>query len=82
MKSTKDIQDALFKELDSISNGSGDVKKAKLVTKIASQLIYASRIEIENKRIELELSKSTDEVKEYMKRDFSNIQSIKIGSAK
>ena len=82
MQSTKSLQDMLFKELESISSGNGDLKKAKVVSKISSQIIYAARIEIENKRIELELSKSTEEVKEYMKKDFSNIQSIKLGNAK
>lgn len=82
MKSTKDLQDLLFKELESIANGNGDLKKAKVVSKISSQIIYATRLELENKRIELEIGKSTDEVKEYVKKDFSNIQSIKMGGTK
>lgn len=82
MKSTKSLQDLLFKELESISSGKGDLKKAKVVSKISSQIIYSTRLELENKRIELEIAKSSEEVKEYVKKDFSNIQSIKIGSIK
>ena len=80
MKTTKDLQDILFKELESLSIGDGDLKKAKAMTKISAQLIYAGRIELENKRIQLELSKSNEDVKEFMKKDFSNIQSIKVGN--
>ena len=78
MKSTKSIRDILFNELDEVAKG-GDIKKAKVVAKLSSQAIYATRVELENKKIELELAKSDDKVKAWMDKDFSTIQNIKMG---
>jgi len=77
MKTTSDMKAALYEQIELLSNGSGDTNVAKTIAKVASQAIYATRIELENKRLELELAKSTKKVKKWMEKDFSNIQNIK-----
>lgn len=79
MKTTTDIRDILFEQMDKINKQKGDIEEAKVITDLSAQAIYATRVEIENKKLELELGKSTDEVKKWMSRDFSDIQNIKIG---
>lgn len=79
MQTTTDIRDILMKQIEEISSGKGDLKVAKAVSELSAQAIYATRLELENKRTELELGKSTEEVKKWMSRDFSNIQNIKVG---
>lgn len=78
MKSTMDIRDILFQQMDKINNGKGDIEEAKTITELSAQAIYATRVEVENKKLELELGKATEEVKKWMSRDFSNIQDIKM----
>ena len=80
MKDTRELQDILFAQMNELVNGDGDIKKAKAITKLASQAIYITRLEVENKRLELEVSKSNEDVKKWMEKDFSNIQNIKVGS--
>ena len=79
MKTTRDLQEILFSQMKELSNGKGDIKKAKAITGLASQAIYTTRLEIENKRLELEISKSNASVKKWMEKDFSTIQNIKVG---
>lgn len=56
---TSKVRDILLKELDDLMSGKADVKHAKAVSKVSAQAIYASRIELENKRIEAKLMKDT-----------------------
>lgn len=81
MNSTKDIRDILFKQMEILVNGKtdkDDIAKARTVCDMASQIVYSTRVEVENKKIELELAKSDKEVKKWLERDFSNIQDIKL----
>lgn len=43
----KDIRDVLMKEIDSLISGKTDIKQARAVTKLASQVIYKDRLAIE-----------------------------------
>ena len=61
MKTTQDVREILMTELSGLMDGSVDAEHAKAVVGIASQAIYATRIELENKRIETELHIKTDE---------------------
>ncbi len=57
---TKNIRDALMKELSDLMDGKADVRHAKAVAKVSAQAIYATRVELENKRMEIELHLNTD----------------------
>lgn len=80
MKTTTTIRDLLFKEMEDLANGKSDIKKAKAMTKISAQIIYSTRLEIENKKIEVEIAKANKEVQNWMKKDFSKIQNIQVGA--
>lgn len=73
---TTEIKDGLIKQIEAVNNGE-DIEKARVICDLSAQAIYATRIELENKRLELELGKSDDEVKSWMDRDFSKIPNIK-----
>lgn len=73
---TTEIRENLIKQIEAVNNG-GDIEKARVVCDLSAQAIYATRVELENKRLELELGKSTEDVKSWMDRDFSKIQNIK-----
>jgi len=78
MKDTEQLRELLFAEIDNLKNGKSDNKKAKIISDIATQIIYTTRLEVENKRLELDLSKQNEEVKKWMDKDFSSIQKIKV----
>lgn len=59
--STKKIRNVLMKELDDLMSGKAELEHAQAVTKVAAQAIYATRIELENKRMEVALEINTDE---------------------
>jgi len=59
----------LFKQLEGIQDGSVDLKEARVVVKTASQIVYSSRLDIENKRIEMQLMKT-------MTRNKKNIDGV------
>lgn len=82
MKSTTDIQELLLKEMKELASGKGDISKAKAMAELSAQAIYVTRVELENKRLELELGRSNEEVKKWMDKDFSKIQNIKVGETK
>lgn len=73
---TTEIRENLIKQIEAVNNG-GDIETARVVCDLSAQAIYATRVELENKRLELELGKSTEDVKSWMDRDFSKIQNIK-----
>jgi len=58
---TKAVREILMKELNDLMDGKVDNKHAKAVSNIAGQAIYATRLEIENKRIEVDLHLNTEE---------------------
>ena len=61
MKNTKDIREVLMGELDALMSGKVDTEHARTVTDLAAQSIYATRLELENKRLEVSLQINTDE---------------------
>ena len=77
MEDTSSIRKMLLKQIEDVVNGEANIEEARVVCDLSSQLIYTTRLELENKRLELELGKSDNEVKKWMERDFSNIQTIK-----
>lgn len=77
MTSTTEIREILLDQLRELSKGGKDLDKARAISELSAQAIYSTRIELENKRLELELSKSSETVKKWMDRDFSSIQNIK-----
>ena len=58
---TQNIRKVLMKELNDLMDGKVDAAHAEAVSKVASQAIYSTRVELENKRIEAELHMNTDE---------------------
>jgi len=66
---TKTLREMLFKQLEGIQDGSVDLKEARVVVKTASQIVYSSRLDIENKRIEMQLMKT-------MTRNKKNIDGV------
>ena len=61
--STEDIRQILMNELDSLIKGNSDTKRATAVAKISAQAIYATRVELENKRIEVDIGKNLGKVR-------------------
>lgn len=61
MENTSDLKRVLLGEIDALIKGESSPKRANGVSKLASQIIYACRVEIENKREEINLSKLTGE---------------------
>ena len=52
-KNTSNLREILFSELESLREGKSTENRAHAVSKLASQIIYASRLELENKRMEI-----------------------------
>lgn len=48
----KDIRDVLMDEIDSLIAGKTDVKRARAVAKLSSQVIYKDRLAIEQEVID------------------------------
>ena len=61
MENTDDLKRVLFGEIDALIKGDSSPERANSVSKLASQIIYACRVEVENKREEINLSKITGE---------------------
>ena len=76
-ETTKDIRDILMKELGDLMSGKVDTNHANSVSKVAGQAIYVTRIELENKRIEVELHLNTDENRlKFIDGDIVNIPKL------
>ena len=61
----------LFSQLEGLQDGTIEVKQARVFAKTASQIVYASRLDLENKRIEMQLMKTTTRPKK-------NIDAVKV----
>jgi len=77
MTPIEEIRTILFKEMDLFRKKGGDPKRAKTITQMSAQTIYSIRVELENKRTELELGKSDDKVKKWMDKDFTDITTMR-----
>lgn len=53
--STQTLRDDLFQTMTDLSSGKVTIKEANTKVKIASQAIYLTRLELENKRMEIKL---------------------------
>ena len=60
-QTTKAVRDILMTELKNLMDGKTDSEHAEAVSRVAGQAIYATRLELENKRIEVDLHLNTDE---------------------
>lgn len=58
MKTTKDLRKILFKEMMDLRCNRVTPRHAKQTTKIASQIIYSLRVDIENKRENIKIMKA------------------------
>ena len=58
VQTTKTLTEMLFKQLEGLQDGTIDTKEARAFSKTASQIVYASRLDLENKRIEMQLMKT------------------------
>ena len=58
MSTTSKVRKMLLDELDSLIKGESDIERAQAVTGLSAQVIYATRLELENKRIEVDISKN------------------------
>lgn len=52
-ETTESLREILFSEIKTLRSGESTTDRANSVSKLASQLIYASRLELENKRMEV-----------------------------
>ena len=73
MEPIEKIRNILFDELDLVRKKDGDTKRAKAVSGLAAQAVYAIRVEVENKKIELDIGQADKEVKTWMNKDFTKI---------
>ncbi len=76
MKPIEKIRTILLEELDLLRD-SGDLERAKAVSGLSAQTIYSIRMEVENKKLELELGKADESVKGWMDKDFTIISRIR-----
>ena len=52
-ETTESLRDILFEEIRTLRSGDSSTDRANSVSKLASQIIYATRLELENKRMEV-----------------------------
>ena len=63
MNNTSDIREVLMNEIESLVKGTSDSERAKRVAELSAQAIYATRVELENKRIEVDIGKTTGDMR-------------------
>ena len=78
MRSTKDLRKMLFEQLDGLNNKTKTVKEVSTFAKVASQIVYSARLDIENKRIEVELMKTTKRPKKNIDGKNISIPSLEL----
>ena len=72
MNNTEDIRDILMNELESLIKGTTTIERANAVAKISAQAIYATRLELENKRAEINIGNLFGQVR------WDNIDGIQV----
>jgi hypothetical protein len=77
MQPIEEIRTVLLKEINLFRKKGGDTERAKIISEMSAQTIYSIRVELENKRLELEIGKSDDQVKAWMNKDFSDITTMR-----
>jgi len=68
----------LFEQLEGLQDGSIEAKTARVFAKTASQIVYASRLDLENKRIEMQLMKTVCRPKKNIDGKTVTIPSLEI----
>lgn len=58
MATTQTLRDELFSTMEKLQKGCITTKEAQATAKIAANIIYATRLELENKRMELKAKRS------------------------
>jgi hypothetical protein len=56
---TKDLRENLYKTMLGVQDGTVTTKEARSITKIASQIVYSKRLDIESKKLGLDVMKAT-----------------------
>lgn len=56
---TKDFRENLYKTMKGVQDGTVTTKDARSVAKIASQIVYSKRLDIEAKKLGLDIMKAT-----------------------
>ena len=77
MQPIEKIRNILFKEISLFQKKGSDPERAKIISEMSAQAVYSIRVELENKRLELEIGKADEEVKKWMDKDFSNIATMR-----
>ena len=54
MKHMTKLREILFKEIDSLRSGHSTVERANSVSKLAAQIVYSTRMDIEEDRLKLD----------------------------
>lgn len=80
MKNTNDLKQMLLDEMDSLRKGETTVERANSIGKLASNLIYTIRVEIENKREEIKLIKKTGEIRASIDANSVTVPSLSFGA--
>lgn len=60
---TETVRDTLLAEIDSLIKGASSVDRANAVAKLSAQVIYSSRLELENKRSEVDIGRLFGQVR-------------------
>jgi hypothetical protein len=80
---TSSMKSILMDELNSLISGKTTIERANAVSKLSAQAIYATRLEIENKRIEVDIKKSFGDDRWNLIDNFEvSVPSIKNGGKK
>ena len=56
---TKDLRAELFRTMQAVKCGSLTIKEASQINKSASQIVYAKRLDLESKRLNIDIMKAT-----------------------
>ena len=75
---TGDIRKMLLKQIDDVISKKATIDEARVVCDLTSQLIYSQRLELESKRINVDIAKMDEEKHKYMGKDFSKLPKLEI----
>ena len=73
---TETIKSILLNELSSLIEGKSTVERANAVAKVSAQAIYATRLELENKRAEINIGNLFGQIR------WNNIDGVEISIPK
>ena len=56
---TKQLREDLYKTMKGVQNGTVSTKEARSIAKVASQIVYSKRLDIESKKLGLDIMRTT-----------------------